>query len=350
MTPGPDDPSGSSASGSSYDPRDPLQLPNPGLTDPWLQAGLWDGVDPAVFDARKAELVEGYRPENRMILAMADTRLTPTSRLVNAALAYSGWGGRISRGILAARLMLDPGNVSRALREIEKKTGLRIFRRRQATGHADFQYVFSGLDILEVQESRAKWADSARDKPPSQFDIQAGPPSHSDTKPPSQFDIQAGPPSHSDTKPPSQFDSEAKLPPSHSDTPTSLVTDLTDISSNFKDESVSSHHGDERASEKRSPPWYRTLLAAYPDAPPLSDFIEAAHVAGWDERRVASAGQKLVKAYIEPGKPVHAPLQLFKRIGIEMGSQLNLMGGERPARPESAGKYSADLRKRRPGG
>ena len=335
MSSDPDDSPAPRPSGS-HDRRDPFQLPNPGLTDPSLQAGLWDGVDESAFDARRAELIEGYSEANRMKIAMADTRISPTARLVNAMLAASGWSGRISRGILAARLTLDPGNVSRALKEIEQKTGLRIFRRRQSDGHADFQFVFSGLDVMEIQTRRAERAQG----PPSQNDIQA-------QKPPSHSDIQGEPPSHSDTEPPSQFDSEVALPPSHSDTrDVTMVTDLIDIDQH-EYQSVS-HLGDARASEKR-PAWYVSLAAAYPDTPPLSDFLDAASLAGWDDRRVAAAGEKLLSTYIEPGTPVHAPLQLFKRIAAGLAPLSRWNAGQRPSGADGPGKYAADRERRRTG-
>ena len=176
-------------SGSSPDGLDPFQLPHPTLTDPSLQAGFWDGADESTFDARRAELIEGYGEANRMKIAMADTRLSPTARLINGFLAANGWTGRHSRRLLAALVGIDPRNVSRYLKEIKQKTRTRVFRKKHSDGYADFQFVFSGLDVVEIEKRRA---EDFR-KPPRQSDVQAPEPPHqSDVLPEHQTDVQEG--------------------------------------------------------------------------------------------------------------------------------------------------------------
>ena len=152
-----------------------FQLPVPGLTD-GTQVGLWDGVPSPAFDAQRASIIEGYSDPERMLLAMSDTRLSPTARLVNAVLARTGWAGKISRGVIASLLTIPKQNVSRYLREIEKITGMvrpgkRSRRRNQ---EAEFQYAFSGMDLLEVVDRRAAFSrdqsDSTKPFPRNQSD------------------------------------------------------------------------------------------------------------------------------------------------------------------------------------
>ena len=89
-----------------------------------------------------------------MILALSLKEVSPTARIVGAALAYHGWSSWPSRDRLAGLLRLDKSNIRKAVRELEKSGAVRSFRRHRTSGN--IQYVFGGQLLLladaEIQE------------------------------------------------------------------------------------------------------------------------------------------------------------------------------------------------------
>ena len=75
--------------------------------------------------------------------------------------------------------------------------------------------------------------------------------------------------------------------------------------------------------------------------------MEAASLANWDDRRIAAAGEKLLTTYVEPGTPVHSPLQLFKRIAGGMSNTPKHSAGQQPSGSTGRSKYAADYERRR---
>ena len=55
-----------------------------------FRPGLWEGVDLAQFQANRPGLIEGYRPVDRLLLALSPHEVTPTARIVAGALAWHG--------------------------------------------------------------------------------------------------------------------------------------------------------------------------------------------------------------------------------------------------------------------
>ena len=122
-----------------------FQLPNASITAA-VQPGLWDGVDLAQFEATRPGLIEGYRPADRMLLALSLTEVSPTARIVAAALAFHGWSSWPSRDRLARMLRIHKRNVSRAMRELERAGAVHSFRRHRTSGSVE--HVFGGQLLL----------------------------------------------------------------------------------------------------------------------------------------------------------------------------------------------------------
>ena len=123
-----------------------------------VQPSLWDGVDLAQFDSTRADLLAGYRPGDRMLLASSLSNVSPTARLVAVALAYHGWNSWPSRERLAQLLRIPKQNVSRATRELTDAGIVRKYRRNRTSESVNYQ--FSGLPLLEADISQRKLDDS----------------------------------------------------------------------------------------------------------------------------------------------------------------------------------------------
>ena len=114
------------------------------------QPGLWDGMDLSEFNAARATLIDRMQPADRMLLILSRKDLTPTARIVGAALAYHGWVSWPSLDTLADLLNIDKRHLSRPVHDLVDHGYARRSKRSGARGSVSTQYVFSGLAILNA--------------------------------------------------------------------------------------------------------------------------------------------------------------------------------------------------------
>ena len=117
------------------------------------QPGLWDGIDLSKFNAARATLIDRMQPADRMLLMLSRKDLTPTARIVGAALAYHGWVSWPSLDTLADLLNIDKRHLSRPVHDLVDHGYARRSKRSGARGSVSTQYVFSGLAILNALDS-----------------------------------------------------------------------------------------------------------------------------------------------------------------------------------------------------
>ena len=117
------------------------------------QPGLWDGIDLSEFNAARATLIDRMQPADRMLLMLSRKDLTPTARIVGAALAYHGWVSWPSLDTLADLLNIDKRHLSRPVHDLVDHGYARRSKRSGARGSVSTQYVFSGLAILNALDS-----------------------------------------------------------------------------------------------------------------------------------------------------------------------------------------------------
>ena len=115
--------------------------------------GLWDGIDLSEFNAARATLIDRMQPADRMLLMLSRKDLTPTARIVGAALAYHGWVSWPSLDTLADLLNIDKRHLSRPVHDLVDHGYARRSKRSGARGSVSTQYVFSGLAILNALDS-----------------------------------------------------------------------------------------------------------------------------------------------------------------------------------------------------
>ena len=117
------------------------------------QPGLWDGMDLSEFNAARATLIDRMQPADRMLLMLSRKDLTPTARIVGAALAYHGWVSWPSLDTLADLLNIDKRHLSRPVHDLVDHGYARRSKRSGARGSVSTQYVFSGLAVLNALDS-----------------------------------------------------------------------------------------------------------------------------------------------------------------------------------------------------
>ena len=117
------------------------------------QPGLWDGIDLSEFNAARATQIDRMQPADRMLLMLSRKDLTPTARIVGAALAYHGWVSWPSLDTLADLLNIDKRHLSRPVHDLVDHGYARRSKRSGARGSVSTQYVFSGLAILNALDS-----------------------------------------------------------------------------------------------------------------------------------------------------------------------------------------------------
>ena len=131
------------------------------------QLTLWDDIDTSAFDARRMDLITKMWPGDRMMLCLG-LDVSHTARNVAAAIAYHAreWVGFPSRDRLALVLRMPPNVVSRAVRELREKVGLKVSKRYRRGHQGWHQLAFSGPALLAELDRQEAVASSARLEPP----------------------------------------------------------------------------------------------------------------------------------------------------------------------------------------
>ena len=117
---------------------------------------LWAGVDLAGIglSAEQAAEIAGFRPAERMLLALRLTQVSATARIVAAAVAYRGWIAWPSNADIGALAGVRPSRVSEALGELDA-AGVWVRARKRYGRRWRVQFAFAGAAVAAAYLERS---------------------------------------------------------------------------------------------------------------------------------------------------------------------------------------------------